>query len=121
MLIKNAIVLVEEIDLQKSEGGLNQSDAIVTASVSRLRPVVLAAGTTILGMVPLLADEFFASMAVTIMAGLGFASVLTLIGVPALYHTYLRRERRAEKHSTDTSGDQKVYAPETVPARLAAE
>ncbi|MEM7722169.1 MAG: efflux RND transporter permease subunit [Pseudomonadota bacterium] len=97
MLIKNAIVLVEEIDAQKSEEGLPQSEAIVAASVSRLRPVVLAAATTILGMVPLLSDAFFASMAVAIMAGLGFASILTLIGVPALYHTYLRRERRAEK------------------------
>jgi multidrug efflux pump subunit AcrB len=95
MLIKNAIVLVEEIDVQK-ENGLNQHDAIVTASVSRLRPVVLAAVTTILGMVPLLADSFFAAMAVTIMGGLGFASVLTLIGVPALYHTYLAKERRAD-------------------------
>ncbi len=95
MLIKNAIVLVEEIDLQKAEGR-PQSQAIVEASTSRLRPVVLAAATTILGMLPLLADSFFAAMAVTIMAGLGFASVLTLIGVPVLYHTYLRAERRAE-------------------------
>lgn len=96
MLIKNAIVLVEEIDLQKAEQGLPQSEAIVAASVSRLRPVVLAAATTILGLSPLVFDVFFASMAVAIMAGLGFASILTLIGVPALYHTYLRRERVAE-------------------------
>ncbi|MFG5383819.1 efflux RND transporter permease subunit [Yoonia sp. R2-816] len=96
MLIKNAIVLVEEIDAQKAEG-LPQDKAIITASVSRLRPVVLAAGTTILGMLPLLADGFFAAMAVTIMGGLGFASILTLIGVPVLYHTYLRKERRADK------------------------
>ena len=97
MMIKNGIVLVEEIDTQKDEEGLLQSDAVVTASISRLRPVMLAAATTILGMVPLLVDPFFASMAVAIMAGLGFASVLTLIGVPALYHTYLRQERLAEK------------------------
>ncbi|MBM7066750.1 efflux RND transporter permease subunit [Actibacterium sp. 188UL27-1] len=97
MLIKNAIVLVEEIDAQKEEEGLPQSEAVVQASISRLRPVILAATTTILGMVPLLFDVFFASMAVTIMAGLGFASLLTLIGIPALYHTYLRKERRAEK------------------------
>ncbi|NSX56103.1 efflux RND transporter permease subunit [Parasulfitobacter algicola] len=96
MLIKNAIVLVEEIDAQKNEEGLPQSEAIVTASISRLRPVMLAAATTILGMVPLLWDPFFAAMAVTIMGGLGFASVLTLIGAPVLYHTYLRKERRAE-------------------------
>ena len=101
MLIKNAIVLVEEIDLQKGEEGLAQSEAIVVASVSRLRPVVLAAATTILGMVPLVGDAFFASMAVAIMAGLGFASVLTLVGVPVLYHTYLRRERLAEGEPND--------------------
>ncbi len=98
MLIKNAIVLVEEIDAQKAEG-LPQDKAIITASVSRLRPVVLAAGTTILGMLPLLTDAFFAAMAVTIMGGLGFASILTLIGVPVLYHTYLRKERRADKRA----------------------
>ncbi len=104
MLIKNAIVLVEEIDAQKEEEGLPQSQAIVTASVSRLRPVVLAAATTILGMVPLLSDAFFASMAVAIMAGLGFASILTLIGIPALYHTYLRKERREEKAARAKAG-----------------
>ena len=109
MLIKNAIVLVEEIDAQKKEG-LPQHDAIVTASVSRLRPVVLAAGTTILGMVPLLGDSFFVAMAVTIMAGLGFASVLTLIGVPVLYHTYFRRERIADKKAA------KNDAPAGLPA-----
>ena len=97
MLIKNGIVLIEEIDAQKEEHGKLQSDAIVYASITRLRPVVLAAGTTILGLVPLIADPFFASMAVSIMAGLGFATVLTLIGVPVLYHTYLRKERREEK------------------------
>lgn len=98
MLIKNAIVLVEEIDAQKEEG-LPQDEAIITASVSRLRPVVLAAVTTILGMIPLLGDSFFAAMAVTIMGGLGFASILTLIGVPVLYHTYLGKERRADRRA----------------------
>mgnify|MGYP003668983068 CR=1 FL=1 len=98
MLIKNGIVLVEEIDAQKDEG-LPQDQAIITASVSRLRPVVLAAVTTILGMLPLLSDGFFAAMAVTIMGGLGFASVLTLIGVPVLYHTYLRKERLSDQRA----------------------
>ncbi|MFN3278994.1 MAG: efflux RND transporter permease subunit [Paracoccus hibiscisoli] len=93
MLIKNAIVLVEEIDLLKAETGLPQASAIEAAAVSRLRPIVLAAATTILGMVPLIWDPFFASMAVTIMAGLGFASILTLIGVPAIYHAILHAEQ----------------------------
>jgi multidrug efflux pump subunit AcrB len=122
MLIKNAIVLVEEIDAQKTEEGLSQSDAIVAASISRLRPVLLAAVTTILGMAPLLTDAFFASMAVTIMAGLGFASILTLIGVPALYHTYLGRERRAERRSAAaSSGPEQDEAPTPQRIGLAAE
>ena len=84
MLMKNAIVLVDEIDGQIKEGKARFS-ALVDASISRLRPVFLAAGTTILGMLPLLADAFFNSMAVTIMGGLAFASLLTLIAVPTLY------------------------------------
>lgn len=113
MLIKNAIVLVEEIDLQKAENGLPQSEAIVTASVNRLRPVTLAAATTILGMIPLVSDIFFASMAVTIMAGLGFASILTLIGVPVFYHTYLGKERRAERTSAKADGAKTTAAGTT--------
>jgi multidrug efflux pump subunit AcrB len=84
MLIKNAIVLIEEIDLQIEEGQANR-EAIVDATLSRVRPVVLATVTTILGMAPLLSDAFFADMAVTIMGGLAFATVLTLIAVPVLY------------------------------------
>ncbi|WDT87427.1 efflux RND transporter permease subunit [Alteromonas sp. 009811495] len=84
MLIKNAIVLIEEIDLQIEEG-LVIHKAIVEATLSRVRPVALAAVTTILGMAPLLFDAFFADMAVTIMGGLAFATVLTLIAVPILY------------------------------------
>lgn len=84
MLMKNAIVLVDEIDGQINEGKA-RFNALIDASVSRLRPVFLAAGTTILGMLPLLTDAFFNSMAVTIMGGLAFASLLTLIAVPTLY------------------------------------
>jgi len=60
----------------------------VEASMSRLRPVALAAITTILGMAPLLFDAFFADMAVTIMGGLAFATVLTMIAVPVLYSLF---------------------------------
>ncbi len=89
MLIKNGIVLVEEIDLVKKDV-TPLDDAIVQACVSRLRPVVLAAGTTILGMIPLLSDAFFVSMAVTIMGGLAFASILTLVAAPVLYRMFFR-------------------------------
>lgn len=84
LLLKNAIVLVEEIDRQMAEGG-NGRAAIVEATTSRLVPVTMAAGTTVLGMVPLLFDDLFASLAVTIIGGLAFATVLTLVVVPCLY------------------------------------
>ncbi|MEM8978296.1 MAG: efflux RND transporter permease subunit [Pseudomonadota bacterium] len=93
MLIKNGIVLVEEIDIvRKTEPDL--SKAIVDASTARLRPVLLAAATTILGMIPLLSDAFFVSMAVTIMGGLAFASILTLLAAPVLYDLFFRRSAR---------------------------
>jgi multidrug efflux pump subunit AcrB len=84
MLMKNAIVLVDEIDYQLMQIN-DRRQALLEASVSRLRPVFLAAITTILGMLPLLFDAFFASMAVTIMAGLAFATLLTLVAVPVLH------------------------------------
>ncbi|GAA4228235.1 multidrug efflux pump subunit AcrB [Sagittula marina] len=95
MLIKNGIVLVEEIDLVRAEG-VPFRQAVLDASTSRLRPVVLAAATTILGMIPLLSDAFFASMAVTIMGGLGFASVLTLIAAPVFYYSFFPGARKED-------------------------
>ncbi|MEM6588635.1 MAG: efflux RND transporter permease subunit [Pseudomonadota bacterium] len=96
MLIKNGIVLVEEIDIVREEQPAQTLiDSIVEASTSRLRPVVLAAATTILGMIPLLADAFFQSMAVAIMGGLAFASILTLIAAPVLYYLFFMREKPA--------------------------
>jgi len=89
LLIKNAIVLIEEID-QQIEEGKAPYPAIIDSAVSRLRPVLLAAATTILGMIPLLPDVFFVNMAITIMAGLGFATLLTLLVVPALYAIFFR-------------------------------
>ena len=85
MQIKNGIVLVEEIKRLNDEENMAWAEAIVTAAISRLRPVTMAALTTILGMIPLLSDVFFQPMAVTIMAGLGFATILTLIVVPVLF------------------------------------
>jgi len=84
MLIKNSIVLQEEIGLQL-KAGLEAYDALIASVQSRARPVAMAALTTVLGMIPLLKDPFFVAMAVTIMAGLAFATVLSLIVVPVLY------------------------------------
>jgi len=89
MLIKNAVVLIDEIDTQLA-GGKPAFQAVVDSGVSRLIPVSMAASTTILGMLPLLQDAFFVAMAVTIMFGLGFATVLTLIVVPVLYTIFFR-------------------------------
>ena len=108
MLIKNGIVLVEEIDFERADGR-KLEDAIVHASVSRLRPVTLAAATTILGMTPLLNDAFFVSMAVTIMGGLTFASVLTLVAAPVLYRLFFAREGRAER-AADVAGSEEAPA-----------
>lgn len=86
MMIKNAIVLLDEINIQMAEG-LSRYDATIMAAVSRLRPVALAAATTVLGVVPLIQDPFFIGLAVTIMAGLAFGTVLTMLVVPTLYAT----------------------------------
>ena len=94
MLIKNGIVLVEQIEIEKSEGA-EFYDAIVNAAISRVRPVSMAAITTVLGMAPLLTDDFFKSMAVVIMFGLGFATVLTLIVVPVMYYLLMRSKQGA--------------------------
>jgi len=84
MMIKNAIVLLDEVNINLSLGKARY-DAVVEAALSRLRPVVLAAGTTVLGVIPLLQDVFWVGMAVTIMVGLAFGTILTMLVVPVLY------------------------------------
>jgi multidrug efflux pump subunit AcrB len=89
MLVKNAIVLVDQADVE-IRSGKPGFVALIDAAVSRARPVFLGAATTILGVAPLLADPFFKSMAVTIMFGLAFATVLTLVVVPLFYAMLFR-------------------------------
>ena len=89
MLIKNAIVLIDETDTQIA-GGKEGMQAVIDAAVSRVRPVSLGVLTTVLGVVPLLWDPFFKSLAVVIICGLSFATVLTLIIVPTLYTILFR-------------------------------
>lgn len=89
MLIKNAIVLIDQTDYEIAEGKAPFL-AVVDSAASRVRPVSLAAATTVLGMIPLLPDVFFSGMAITIMAGLSFATVLTLLFVPVLYAIIFR-------------------------------
>jgi multidrug efflux pump subunit AcrB len=89
MLIKNAIVLVDEMDLQVRNGKPTY-DAVLDGGVSRLRPVAMAAATTVLGMIPLFTDAFYVAMAVTIVGGLLVATVLTMIVVPTFYAIFFK-------------------------------
>lgn len=96
MVIKNAIVLVEEINVQLP---LHQDryHAVVRAAVSRVRPVAMAALTTMLGMIPLISDAFFASMAVALIGGLGVATLLTLVVLPVVYCVLYRIRIHTDK------------------------
>lgn len=89
MLIKNAIVLIDQISFETGEGK-ELLPAIIDSGTSRLRPVAMAALTTALGMIPLLLDAFFASMAITIIGGLVFATMLTMVVVPVFYSIFYR-------------------------------
>jgi multidrug efflux pump subunit AcrB len=89
MLIKNAIVLLDEVEVQRGEGE-TQLVAILNAATSRARPVSMAALTTVLGMLPLIPDLFFVGLAVTVMFGLAVATVLTLVVVPVFYAIFFK-------------------------------
>jgi multidrug efflux pump subunit AcrB len=87
MMIKNGVVLVDEVDMQ-IRSGKEAFQALIDASTSRLRPVFLAAMTTILGMIPLVNDDMFGALAVTIMGGLFIGTVVTLVFLPILYSLF---------------------------------
>ena len=89
MMIKNAIVLLDQVTLNLTEG-MPAYKAVVEAAVARLNPVINAAATTVFGMAPLLQDDFWVSMAVTIMFGLAFGTVLTMVVVPVLYAMFYK-------------------------------
>jgi multidrug efflux pump subunit AcrB len=84
MIIKNGIVLMDEISLQINQG-IEPVTALIDSSQSRLRPVMMASLTTILGMIPLLSDAMFGSLAASIMGGLLFGTLITLLFIPVLY------------------------------------
>jgi multidrug efflux pump subunit AcrB len=95
MVIKNAIVLLDQAELEIKVNGLSKYQAIVMAARSRAIPVSMAAGTTILGMIPLLPDPMFGGMAVTIMGGLFIATLLTIIVLPVFYAIIFGLKREA--------------------------
>lgn len=89
MNIKNAIVLVDEIGLQL-DSGLSPVNAVIEATKTRIVPVTMASGTTILGMLPLLGDAMFAGMAATIMGGLFVSTILTIFVLPVTYCIFFK-------------------------------
>lgn len=96
LLIKNGIVLVDQMDIE-IRGGKPRYDAVIDSAFSRVRPVSMGALTTVLGVIPLFGDAFFKSMAVVLVFGLSFATILTLVIVPALYAIFfnIRRDETA--------------------------
>lgn len=93
MLIKNAIVLIDEITLENEGNKMPLEEAIYHSGINRLRAVAMAALTTALGMIPLVFDPFFASMAVVIIFGLMVATFLTMILVPVFYSIFFKAKR----------------------------
>ena len=85
MMVKNAIVLVDEINRLITEEHQHPYHAVVEATVSRVRPVLMASLTTIVGMIPLIGDPMYGSMAITIMGGLTVGTIITLILLPLFY------------------------------------
>jgi multidrug efflux pump subunit AcrB len=104
MMIKNAVVLLDQVNLNLTDGMLPY-DAIIEAAVSRLRPVMLAAATTVFGVIPLLQDVFWVGLSVTLMVGLTFGSVLTMVIVPVLYATIFRLRARESSLTPQAATD----------------
>lgn len=92
MMIKNSVVLIDEIDYQIASG-VEANEAIVKSSLLRVRPVFLASITTVLGMLPLVSDAFFGCLAVTIMGGLLIGSIVTIVVVPLMYYIFFHTRK----------------------------
>jgi len=103
MMVKNGIVLVDEINRLRNEEHKDGFTAVTTATVSRVRPVIMASLTTILGMLPLLRDPMYNSMAVTIMAGLTMGTIITLILLPVFYSALFHVKKPTNNNHNDNN------------------
>ncbi|UEM07363.1 efflux RND transporter permease subunit (plasmid) [Skermanella rosea] len=96
MIAKNAVILIEQIEAER-KAGRNVTDAVIEASSSRFRPIMLTAASTVLGLIPIAFTVFWGAMAFAIMGGLLVASLLTLVFLPTLYVTWFGgREKKLE-------------------------
>jgi multidrug efflux pump subunit AcrB len=100
LLIQNGIILVDRMDLEIDEGK-PRYDAIIDSATSRVRPVVLGSFTTALGVIPLFFDAFFQSMAVVLVFGLSFATLLTLLIVPVLYAMFMNVSSKETSYASN--------------------
>ncbi|MGZ8410907.1 MAG: efflux RND transporter permease subunit [Hyphomicrobium sp.] len=96
MIAKNAVILIDQIEAER-KAGLSVTDAVIEASSSRFRPIMLTAASTVLGLIPIAFTVFWGSMAFAIMGGLLVASLLTLIFLPTLYVTWFGRQEKEER------------------------
>ena len=100
MMVKNAIVLVDEINRLQTEEKVEPYTAVIEATVSRVRPVLMASLTTIVGMIPLVTDPMYSSMAITIMGGLTVGTIITLVLLPLFYSALFHiRKNEESKYS----------------------
>src|SRR5215471_18301312 len=89
MIARNAVILIEQIGFELAQG-LDVWNAVIEAAVSRLRPIMLTAVSTVLGLIPIAVTIFWGPMAIAVMGGLLVATILTLIFLPALYVAWFR-------------------------------
>ncbi|BCH29491.1 cation efflux system protein [Mesorhizobium sp. L-8-10] len=120
MIMRNAVILVDQIEADVRDGGHRLRDAIVEATVRRARPVILTALAAILAMIPLTRSAFWGPMAYTIMGGLFVATFLTLLSLPALYALWFRGRIKAEEQVPANEPVEPIEA-ERAPLALAAE
>ena len=118
MIMRNAVILVDQIEADVRDEGHKLRDAIVEATVRRARPVILTALAAILAMIPLTRSAFWGPMAFTIMGGLFVATFLTLLSLPALYALWFRGRIKADQQTKSTVEDR---SEERQPLPLAAE
>ena len=115
MIMRNAVILVDQIETDVSHGSTRR-EAIVEATVRRARPVILTALAAILAMIPLSRSAFWAPMAITIMGGLFVATFLTLLFLPSLYALWYRK--RLGERGGEVAGIPPAPSARRGPSRL---
>jgi multidrug efflux pump subunit AcrB len=104
MIARNVVILIEQIDFELARG-LDAWSAVIEASVSRFRPIMLTAISTVLGLIPIAVTIFWGPMAIAVMGGLLVATVLTLIFLPALYVAWFRLKEPEVRHEVLAHAD----------------